>query len=60
MPPAPRNGKANITRSCNGLAPTIPSRKPWFAMTFGPVWLNGWAVAPGGGWSLFLTVHRFH
>ncbi|MES2780825.1 MAG: hypothetical protein V4651_13110 [Bacteroidota bacterium] len=37
------NGKATIDKSFNGLNIMIPSKKNWFALLFGTVWMGGWA-----------------
>jgi hypothetical protein len=36
------NGKAKIDKTSNGLNIFVPSRKNWFALLFGLVWLGGW------------------
>ena len=36
------NGKATIERTFEGLNITIPSKKNWFALLFGTVWMGGW------------------
>lgn len=36
------NGKATIDNGLYGLSIIIPSKKNWFALLFGTVWLGGW------------------
>jgi hypothetical protein len=36
------NGKAKIENSIGSLKISIPSKKNWFALIFGTVWLGGW------------------
>ncbi len=36
------NGKAKIEKSLGGLNIIIPSKKNWFALLFGTVWMGGW------------------
>lgn len=35
-------GKATIVTGLNGLSITIPSKKNWFGLLFGTVWMGGW------------------
>ena len=39
------NGKAKIRSSARGVEISIPSKKNWFALIFGVVWLGGWYFA---------------
>lgn len=36
------NGKAKIEKTNGGLSILIPSKKNWFGLIFGTVWLGGW------------------
>lgn len=36
------NGKAKIDNGLNGLSIIIPTKKNWFALFFGTVWMGGW------------------
>lgn len=36
------NGRAKIEKTFNGINIIIPSKKNWFALLFGIVWLGGW------------------
>ena len=41
------NGKARINNSISGMSISIPSKKNWFALIFGTLWLGGWGSALG-------------
>ena len=36
------NGKAKIEKTNGGLSILIPSKKNWFGLIFGTLWLGGW------------------